>query len=161
RGRCSHPASDKLRKADMIAFLRFEIIRTLRNARFLVMLILFPVVLYLIYGTQKGTAQNLTIGTLVLVSMPAYSARYSAVFATGPQLARERQSGWMRQLRVSPISAPAWFGVKLAQAILMIIPGLVILIVVGFALGHVHLSAARLALLVRVLLAGAIPFCML
>src|SRR5215813_1390224 len=47
----------------MIAFLRFELIRTLRNARFLVMLIVFPVALYLIYGTQKGTAQNLTIGT--------------------------------------------------------------------------------------------------
>jgi ABC-2 type transport system permease protein len=145
----------------MIAFLRFEITRTLRNARFLIMLIVFPLALYLIYGTQKGTAQNLTIGTLVLVSMAVYSGMGSAMFATGPQLARERQSGWMRQLRVSPISTPAWFGVKLAQAILMIIPGLAVLLIAAFALGHVHLSAARLGLLVGVLVAGAIPFCML
>jgi len=145
----------------MIAFLRFEITRTLRNARFLVMLIAFPVVLYLIYGTQQGTAQNLTIGTLVLVSMAVYSGMGSAMFATGPQLARERQSGWMRQLRVSPISTPAWFGVKLAQGILMIIPGLAVLLTVAVTTGHVHLTAAHLALLAGVLLAGAIPFCML
>lgn len=145
----------------MIAFLRFEIIRTLRNARFLVMLIAFPVALYLIYGTQQGVAQNLTIGTLFMVSMAVYSGMGSAMFASGPQLARERQSGWMRQLRVSPISTPAWFGVKLAQGILMIIPGLAVMIIAAFALGHVQLSGARLGLLVAVLLAGAIPFCML
>jgi ABC-2 type transport system permease protein len=145
----------------MIAFLRFEITRTLRNARFLIMLIVFPLALYLIYGTQKGTTQNLAVGTLVLVSMAVYSGMGSAMFATGPQLARERQSGWMRQLRVSPISTPAWFGVKLAQAILMIIPGLAVLLIAAFALGHVHLSATRLGLLVGVLVAGAIPFCML
>jgi ABC-2 type transport system permease protein len=145
----------------MIAFLRFELVRTLRNARFLVMLIAFPVALYLIYGTQKGVAQNLAIGTLFMVSMAVYSGMGSAMFASGPQLARERQSGWMRQLRVSPISTPAWFGVKLAQGILMIIPGLAVTIVAAFAVGHVHLPATRLGLLVAVLLAGAIPFCML
>src|SRR5215468_12789813 len=121
------------------------------------MLILFPVVLYLIYGTQKGTAQNLTIGTLVLVSMAAYSGMGSAMFATGPQLARERQSGWMRQLRVSPISTPAWFGVKLAQAILLIIPGFALLLALGFGYGHVHLAAARVGVLAAVLVLGLIP----
>ena len=145
----------------MIALLRFEITRTLRNARFLVMLIAFPVALYLIYGTQQGIAQNLTIGALVLVSMAVYSGMGSAMFATGPQLARERQSGWMRQLRVSPISTPAWFGVKLAQGILMIIPGLAVLVIVALAIGHVHLTAVHMLVLVGVLLAGAIPFCML
>src|SRR5215475_6822760 len=43
----------------------------------------------------------------------------------------------------------------------MVIPRLVILVVVAFALDNVHLSAGRLALLVVVLLAGAVPFCML
>ena len=145
----------------MIAFLRFEIRRTLRNARFLVMLIAFPVALYLIYGTQKGVSQNLEIGTLFMVSMAVYSGMGSAMFASGPQLARGRQNGWMRQLRVSPISTPSWFGVKLAQGILMIIPGLAVMLIVAFAIGHVQLTGPRLGLLVAVLVAGAIPFCML
>ena len=93
--------------------------------------------------------------------MAVYSGMGSAMFATGPQLARERQSGWMRQLRVSPISTPAWFAVKLAQGILMIIPGLAVLVIVALAIGHVHLTAGHLALLAGVLLSGAIPFCLL
>src|SRR5215831_1212290 len=141
----------------MIAFLRFEIVRTLRNVRFLVMLIAFPVLLYLIYARQHGMSQGLTVATLLLVSMAVYSGMGSAMFASGPQLARERRSGWMRQLRISPISTPGWFAAKLAQAILLIIPGLAVLIALALTYGHVHLAAGRLAVLVL----GAIPFCAL
>jgi ABC-2 type transport system permease protein len=107
----------------MTAFLRFEIVRTLRNVRFLVMLIAFPVLLYLIYAKQQGMSQGLTVATLLLVSMAVYSGMGSAMFASGPQLARERGNGWMRQLRISPISTPGWFAAKLIQAILLIGPG--------------------------------------
>jgi ABC-2 type transport system permease protein len=145
----------------MIAFLRFELVRTLRNVRFLVMLIAFPVLIYLIYARQRGTSEGLTVATLLLVSMAAYSGMGSAMFASGPQLARERQNGWMRQLRISPISTPGWFAAKLIQAILMIIPGLAVLIAVALSYGHVHLATARLGVLAAVLVLGAIPFCAL
>jgi ABC-2 type transport system permease protein len=145
----------------VIAFLRFEIVRTLRNVRFLVMLIAFPVLLYLIYAKQHGMSQGLTVATLLLVSMAVYSGMGSAMFASGPQLARERGNGWMRQLRISPIGTPGWFAAKLIQAILMIIPGLAVLIALALTYGHVHLGAGRLALLAAVLVLGAIPFCAL
>jgi ABC-2 type transport system permease protein len=145
----------------MIAFLRFELVRALRNARFLVMLVAFPVLIYLIYAKQHGTSQGLTVATLLLVSMAVYSGMGSAMFASGPQLARERQNGWMRQLRISPISTRGWFAAKLAQAILMITPGLGALLVLALTYGHVHLAAARLGALAAVLVLGAIPFCVL
>jgi ABC-2 type transport system permease protein len=145
----------------VIAFLRFEIVRTLRNVRFLVMLIAFPVLLYLIYAKQHGMSQGLTVATLLLVSMAVYSGMGSAMFASGPQLARERGNGWMRQLRISPIGTPGWFAAKLIQAILLIIPGLAVLIALALTYGHVHLGAGRLALLAAVLVLGAIPFCAL
>jgi ABC-2 type transport system permease protein len=145
----------------VIAFLRFEIVRTLRNVRFLVMLIAFPVLLYLIYAKQHGMSQGLTVATLLLVSMAVYSGMGSAMFASGPQLARERGNGWMRQLRISPIGTPGWFAAKLIQAILLIIPGLAVLMALALTYGHVHLGAGRLALLAAVLVLGAIPFCAL
>ena len=145
----------------MIAFLRFEIVRTLRNVRFLVMLIAFPVLLYLIYAKQHGISQGLTVATLLLVSLAVYSGMGSAMFASGPQLARERRSGWMRQMRISPISTRGWFTAKLVQAILMIVPGLAVLTALALTYGHVHLAAGRLGLLVAVLVLGAIPFCAL
>ena len=145
----------------MIAFLRFEIVRTLRNVRFLVMLIAFPALLYLIYDQQHGMSQGLTVATLLLVSMSVYSGMGSAMFASGPQLARERSNGWMRQLRISPIGTPGWFAAKLIQAILLIIPGLALLMTLALTYGHVHLAAGRLGLLVAVLVLGTIPFCAL
>ena len=39
----------------MAAFLRFEIVRSLRNVRFVVFIAGFPVLLYLIYAKQAGT----------------------------------------------------------------------------------------------------------
>src|SRR6516225_11291341 len=145
----------------MAAFLRFEILRSLRNVRFIVFIAGFPVLLYLIYAKQHGMSQGLTVAATLMVAMAVWSGMGSAMFATGPQLARERQSGWMRQLRVSPISAPRWFGAKLAQGLLLIIPGFALLVALGFGYGHVHLAAARVAVLAAVLVLGLIPFCVL
>jgi len=145
----------------MAAFLKFEILRSLRNVRFVVFIAGFPVLLYLIYATQRGTAEGLTVAALLMVSMAVWSGMGSAMFATGPQLARERQSGWMRQLQVSPISAARWFGAKLAQGLLLIIPGFVLLVALGYGYGHVHLTAAKVGVLAAILVLGLIPFCVL
>jgi ABC-2 type transport system permease protein len=145
----------------MIAFMRFEIMRALRNVRFLIMLIAFPVLLYLIYAKQHGTSQGLTVASLLLVSMAVYSGMGSAMFASGPQLARERQNGWMRQLRISPITTRGWFGAKLVQSVLMIIPGLAVLTALALTYGHAHLAAGRVGMLAVVLVLGVIPFCVL
>src|SRR5262249_60307045 len=96
-----------------------------------------------------------------MVSMAVWSGMGSAMFATGPQLAKERQNGWMRQLRVSPISAPRWFAAKVSQGLLLIIPGFVLLILLGFGYGHVHLAASRLAVFAVVLVLGGSPVCVL
>jgi ABC-2 type transport system permease protein len=145
----------------MAAFLRFEITRSLRNVRFIVFITGFPVLLYLIYAKQHGTSQGLSVAALLMVSMAVWSGMGSAMSATGPQLAKERESGWMRQLRVSPISAPRWFGAKLIQGLLLIIPGFILLLTLGFGYGHVHLAAARVGVLAAVLVLGVIPFCVL
>jgi ABC-2 type transport system permease protein len=145
----------------MAAFLRFEIVRSLRNVRFIVFIAGFPVLLYLVYAKQHGISQGLPVAVVLMVSMAVWSGMGSAMFATGPQLAKERQNGWMRQLRVSPISAPRWFCAKLAQGLLLIIPGLALLIALGFGYGHVHLAAARVGVLAAVLVLGVIPFCVL
>ncbi|MGE5286795.1 MAG: ABC transporter permease [Micromonosporaceae bacterium] len=141
--------------------MRFEIRRTLRNMRFIIMLLAFPVLLYLIYAKQRGTEQGLTVGVLLMVSMAVYSGMGSAMFASGPQLARERQNGWMRQLRVSPISARGWFAAKLVQGVLLIIPGLALLMLIAESYGHVHLGASKFGALAVILAVGAIPFCVL
>jgi ABC-2 type transport system permease protein len=68
----------------MAAFLRFEIVRSLRNVRFVVFIAGFPVLLYLIYAKQTGTSQGLTVAAILMVSMAVWSGMGSAMFATGP-----------------------------------------------------------------------------
>jgi hypothetical protein len=59
-------------------FLRSEIPRALRNVRFLVMPLAFPVLLYVIYAKQNGTSQGLTVAALLLVSMRRVPGHSSA-----------------------------------------------------------------------------------
>ena len=40
----------------MLAFTRFEVVRTLRNGRFLVFLIAMPAVFFLLFGSRDGPA---------------------------------------------------------------------------------------------------------
>ena len=49
----------------------------------------------------------------------------------------------------------------LIGGVLLIIPGFVLLILLGFGYGHVHLAAGRVATLAAVILLGVIPFCAL
>src|ERR1700733_5726002 len=79
--------------------------------------------------------------------------------AGGPQQARERHNGWMRQLRISPITTPGWFAAKLVQSVLMIIPGLAALVARALTYGHVPLAGDRLGTLVVILPAGTLLFC--
>ena len=76
-------------------------------------------------GAGKSTAIDTMLGlraptsgeVRVLGGVPAAAVaagQIGGMLQTGG-LAKERQNGWMRQLRVSPISAPRWFVAKLAQ----------------------------------------------
>ena len=140
----------------MTAFLGFELRRAVRDMRFLFFLIAFPVALYLIESATNGRRAGFT--TVFLASMAVWSVMGSGMWSTGPQLCRERAGGWIRQLRVTPLSDRAWLAAKIVQGCLMAIPGVVALGVAAVAKEHLHLSAGTwLALLVTVIV-GAVPF---
>ena len=63
----------------MSAFLRFEISRSLRNVRFLVFIVGFPVILYLIYAKQHGISPGLTVAATLMVAMAVWSGMGSAM----------------------------------------------------------------------------------
>ena len=96
----------------MTAFLRFEIVRSLRNVRFVVFIAGFPVLLYLIYAKQTGISQGLTVAAILMVSMAVWSGMGSAMFASGPQLAR----GYLGDPATTALS-PSDVQIILAQAI--------------------------------------------
>jgi ABC-2 type transport system permease protein len=147
-----------------LAYLRLEIRRSLRNRRYLVFTIVFPVILYIMYtavvptgGSPGETLDGLTWPVYFLVSMAAYGAIGAAMSQAVP-VATERRQGWARQLRVTPLPGLAYVGAKVASAVLLTVPALALVGAAGMLVNHVDLPIGTWAATVAVLALGSIAF---
>ncbi|MFN8619421.1 MAG: ABC transporter permease [Chloroflexota bacterium] len=146
-----------------LAFLRLELRRVIRNRRYLVMTVVLPVTLYVLYTSVLrdtsggGLLDGLTWPAYFLVSMAVYGSIGAAMSQTVP-IATERRTGWVRQLRVTPLPAGAYVVGKVAAALLATIPALALMAAVGIAVNHVGLGASGIVTLVVTLAIGSLPF---
>ena len=93
----------------MLTYLKTEILRVLRNRRYVLFALVVPVGIYLLFGKLaggSGTVRGTGVTTFFMVCMAAYSAMLAVVFMGGARLAAERTRGWTRLLRITPL--PAW-----------------------------------------------------
>jgi ABC-2 type transport system permease protein len=147
----------------LLAYLRLEVRRTLRNRRYLVFTVVFPVMLYVLYtailpSTDPGsTLDGLTWPVYFLVSMASYGAIGASMSQAAP-IAVERRGGWVRQLRVTPLPGIAYVAAKVASSVLLTVPALLLVALAGSLVNHVDLGAGKLAATVLVLALGSIPF---
>ncbi|HYX11883.1 MAG TPA: ABC transporter permease [Candidatus Acidoferrum sp.] len=145
-----------------LAYLRLEVRRLLRNRRYLVMTVGFPLVIYVLYTAILPTTDTRPIDGLAwpvyfLVSMAAYGATGAAMSQAVP-IATERRQGWARQLRVTPLSGGAYVAAKLLSAVALTVPALALVIGVGGLLNGLGLGIGpSLALIITIALASA-PF---
>jgi ABC-2 type transport system permease protein len=145
-----------------LAYLRLEVRRSLRNRRYLVFTIAFPVMLYVLYTAVLPAAGNEQIDGLAwplyfLVSMAAYGAMGAAMSQAAP-IAIERRQGWARQLRVTPLSGPAYVAAKVVSAVALTVPALFLVVLAGILVNHVHLGAGTMLLVIGALALGSLPF---
>ncbi|HZV48682.1 MAG TPA: ABC transporter permease [Candidatus Dormibacteraeota bacterium] len=147
----------------MLAYVRFEVVRVLRNVRFLVFTVVVPALLYLLFDGIYGDGRvgEVAVGVYLLVAMAAYGAIGAALSVNGSALATERASGWLRQLRVTPLSDRAWLVARLALALVAVAPGVLAVSLCAAVVGHVGLDPARWLALGGLLLLGSLPFAFL
>lgn len=147
----------------MLAYTRFEIMKTLRNPRFLAITALVPAVIYLIFNGIFGSAHlgGLDYAKYILVSMASYSAIGAATSANIGTLPSERATGWTRLLRITPLSPRNWLAAKLLQAIVVVIPGSVVVSLCGILVGHVALAPVQWVGLFALVIGGSMPFALL
>jgi ABC-2 type transport system permease protein len=147
--------------APAFAYTRFELKRTLRNRRFLLFSFLFPVLLYLLVAGPNKHDENLQ-GTglsaplYFMVSMASWGTMTS-VLSVGGRIAGERKTGWNRQLRISPLTAPAYLRAKVVTSYAMAVLSLVVLYALGVSFG-VRLPAGQWVGMTALILVGLIPF---
>jgi len=139
-------------------YLRYELLRTVRNKRAFVFSLVFPLTLYyLIAGSNKNvTLDGIPFATYYLAGMASFGTM-AAMISVGAKIAAERSVGWNRQLRLTPLSTRAYMRAKVLSGYLTALITLALLFLAGSTLG-VHLNAGRALHMTGLVLVGLIPF---
>ncbi|GAB3424907.1 ABC transporter permease [Flindersiella endophytica] len=122
-------------------YLLLETRRAYRNRRFLIMTLVTPLILFLINSSLWGNAKDGTTAYL-MASMAAFGAMTSAI-SVGMRVATERQVGWNRQLRLTPLRPSAYLVSKGLLAMLIAIPSILLVFAAGAFIEHVQLGAMQ------------------
>lgn len=146
-------------------YARLEVVRMLRDPKYLGLAICAPIGFYLLFATLFGggpTQPGRLGGSVeIMVAMASYGAIWAAISTTGPRLAEERQIGWLSQLRAMPLTAAQVIGAKVAASLLVALPAVVLVCVTAAAVKGVSLSLAQWGSLVLALWLGSAVFSVL
>jgi ABC-2 type transport system permease protein len=143
------------------AYLRSELLRLTRNRRFFVFSLGFPLVLYFMIAVPNRNEHHLggtgiSAPLYLMVGLVAFGAM-NGVMGAGSRIAAERDLGWNRQLRLTPLTPRTYFRTKVVTAYAVAGITIVLLYAAGLALG-VRLSVVTWLEMTALLLVGLIPF---
>ncbi|MFC6083323.1 ABC transporter permease [Sphaerisporangium aureirubrum] len=146
----------------MLNYVKLEVTRMLRNKRYVIFVVAFPVGFYLLYsnlwGDQVDEATGVRGSVTLMVSMAAYGALAAAIMSTAVPWSQERHSGWLRQLQITPLPGWAIIVTKLIASLLLVLPALLLVVLAAVLTRHVGLGAGQWAALIAAMWAGTVPF---
>jgi ABC-2 type transport system permease protein len=129
-------------------YLWLEAKRQWRDRQALLFRLGLPTAVYLILITvqdrpsRSSASGGLPWETGRMVALAALGAVISGL-AAGPSLGEERASGWLRQLRVTPLRPSAAVVAKIAVAMSFALPAIALIAAVGGLTDHVTLNWTR------------------
>jgi ABC-2 type transport system permease protein len=144
-----------------LVYTRYELLRTLRNRRFFLLSLGFPLILFFVVAgpnrhVRDFDGSGISFPLYYMVGMAAFGTM-SAMLSCGGRIAAERAVGWNRQLRISPLSPRAYFRVKVLTGYMMALMSLLALYAAGASLG-VSLGAGEWLKMTGLILVGLVPF---
>jgi ABC-2 type transport system permease protein len=143
----------------MRTLLRLEILRILRNRRYLFFTIVYPVGLFAIMAGSYGNHQllpGIDARTYFMVAMATFGT-VGAALNTALRISTERKAGWVRQLRLTSLPSWGYVAAKIGAAAAATLPAILAVFVLAAAEG-VRLSALTWVGLVLALWVGAFVF---
>jgi ABC-2 type transport system permease protein len=143
-----------------LLYTRYELLRTVRNRRFFILSFGFPLIIYLLVAGSVQHVHDIDntglSGPLYFMIGWASFGTMNAMVACGARIAAERQAGWTRQLRISPLSPRRYFVTKVATSYMMALITLAVLYLAGASFG-VSLQAGNWLAMTSLILVGLIP----
>ncbi|PBC99420.1 ABC-2 type transport system permease protein [Streptomyces sp. Ag82_O1-15] len=143
----------------MLDYLRLEVRRTLRDAGFVIGGIAMPVMMYLLF-TNLGDASDGGWKTGSMIGMAAYGAVGSAL-NTGGGVAEDKGIGWLRQLRVTPMTPREVVLGRTLTGSVTVLPAIAAVLAAGGLVNGVRLELWQWAAVAVLLWLGSTPFTLL
>ncbi|WP_125615929.1 ABC transporter permease [Specibacter cremeus] len=145
-----------------MSYLRLEIVRMLRDPKYLALAVGAPIGFYLLFATLFGgsPAQPGQLkGTVeIMVAMAAYGAIWAVLSTTAPRIAEERQIGWLEQVRAMPIPPRRVLAAKVIASAATALPAIILVCLTAATVKGVQLSAGQWTALVAAMWAGSAVF---
>ena len=142
-------------------YTRYELLRAFRARRFFIFSLGFPIVLYFVIASPSRNVRDfdglgVSFPLYYMVSLASFGTMM-AMISSGARISGERQAGWTRQLRITPLSVRAYFRAKVLTSYAMAITSLLLLYVAGISLG-VSMPAHAWLTMTGLILVGLLPF---
>src|SRR5664279_3568969 len=114
-----------------LLYTRLELVRAFRNRRFFFFSFGFPLVLYYFIADPQRNVTNLahtgiSAPLYYMVGLASFGTMF-AMIGSGGRIAAERQAGWTRQLRITPLPVRSYFRAKVLTAYLTALTSLLVL----------------------------------
>lgn len=141
-----------------LTYTRYELLRTVRNRRFMVFSLFFPLVMFLLIAgnNRHETLDGISLPVYYMTGMASWGTM-AAVVASGARIAAERSINWHRQLRLTPLKVSDYFATKALGGYMMALLTILVLGVAGVSIG-VRLDAGQWLEMIGLMLVGLVPF---
>ncbi|MFE9384713.1 ABC transporter permease [Streptomyces sp. NPDC007025] len=146
----------------MKTLVRLEITRSLRNKKFMFFSVIYPPVLYVIIAGRDvpGNMPGLRVDMKLyyMVAMAAFGAMTAVLMGNSERIAKEREAGWVRQLRLTALPGRGYVTAKIASAATVSLPSVLLVLLTGALAMGVRLQAWQWAAVALCSWAGSFVF---
>lgn len=129
----------------MNPLIKLEILRAIRNRKFLFFSVIYPSALYMLIaggsGNQKLPGLGVSMALYYMVTMAAFGAMTAVLLGNSERIAKERDQGWVRQLRLTPLPGHGYVIAKIASSAVVSLPSIVLVLIVAGVVKHIQLDA--------------------
>ncbi|MER6214740.1 ABC transporter permease [Streptomyces sp. NPDC001674] len=143
--------------------IKLEISRALRNKKYIFFTLLYPAALFLMLGgtldgTTKVMGTELTMPAFYMVAMASFGALTAVLVGNAERIAKEREAGWVRQLRLTALPGHGYVLGKTASAGVLSLPAILVVFLVAAVAKGVRFELWQWLALTGSIWAGSLVF---
>lgn len=146
----------------MSTLIKLEILRAVRNRKFMFFSVIYPSVLFLLIAGSADDSplpgMKIDMALYYMVAMAAFGAMTAVLLGNSEKIAKEREQGWVRQLRLTPLPGRGYVIAKIAAAATVSLPSILLVFVVAAVAKDVRLAAWQWAAVALCTWAGSFVF---